>query len=169
MFLFLNRAFYEMMEALNPNKNMASNKKNNAVTTQARTQHNVSAQARTQHVATTHVKGPVIPHTQHNNASCVNTELGKVKKKKEFVSKAPLLESTLTHVLVPSKKEDVRVGSLVFVKVKGKFIQHKVAETDFKKGFKVTRKGHSNGWTKHVFKKVENTKTVQTEIPVSTL
>lgn len=156
MFLFLNRAFYEMMEALNPTKN-----KDMAKNTHTHARANVPT------------RGPVIPQ-QHNNTTNVHHGVNtvvkkKIKKEKIFVSKVPLLESTQQHILIPSKKDDIKIGSLVWVKTKGKFVQHKIAATDFKKGYKITRKGHSNGWTKHVFSKVENTKTVEQETPVSTL
>ena len=62
---------------------------------------------------------------------------------------------------VPSKKEEIRVGSLIYAKYKGKYIQHKVAAVDPKKGYKVTRKGHVNGWVKNVCSKIPNVKIVE--------
>ena len=99
--------------------------------------------------------GPKIP--ANRNATKPVTEPKKIKK--EFVSKAKLLEPTIPQILVPMKKEDVRVGILVFAKYKGKYIQHKVAALDPKKGYKLTRKGHVNGWTKNVCNKLPNVKT----------
>ena len=99
--------------------------------------------------------GPKIP--VNRNATKPVTEPKKIKK--EFVSKAKLLEPTIPQILVPMKKEDVRVGILVFAKYKGKYIQHKVADLDPKKGYKLTRKGHVNGWTKNVCNKLPNVKT----------
>jgi hypothetical protein len=104
-------------------------------------------------------KVPVIPRTACNK----NT----VKPKKPFVSQAIRMEPTISHILVPSKKEDIKIGSVVYAKYKGRYIQHKVSAIDAKKGYQISRKGHSNGWTKNLCTKVANTvNTVKKEIRV---
>ncbi len=127
MFVLFNKALFEMMEMLNVN-NMANNRKQNN-------------------------GGAITKKTQ----DVTENNVVKKKIKKPFISKAKLLEPTSNFILIPSKKEDIKIGSLVFAKYKGKYIQHKVSELDPKKGFKVTRKGHVNGWVKNVCTKVATT------------
>jgi len=90
------------------------------------------------------------------NAAAHNCKIKKKKIKPPFISKAKEMKPTTTHILIPTKDIEQRVGALVFSKYKGKYIQHKIAAIDAKKGFQLSRKGHINCWSKNIYSKVEN-------------
>jgi hypothetical protein len=89
---------------------------------------------------------PIIPKRSKDN----NT--GKIIKKKSFVSKATLIAPTTKDILLPT--EFPRIGMIVYAKIKGKYIQHKINTIDPKKGIEIFKKGHSNGWVKRVYTKI---------------
>lgn len=54
--------------------------------------------------------------------------------------------------LPPVKWEDCKVGDVVFCKVRGSCVTHKVYAVDNEKGCLIgNNKGHMNGWTKNVY------------------
>lgn len=70
-------------------------------------------------------------------------------------SMVPLIKSGQQHVVEPVKLEDVKVGDIVYCKVKGNFYTHLVKGTNEDKGVLIgNNKGGINGWTKAVYGKV---------------
>lgn len=72
-------------------------------------------------------------------------------------SMTPVLKSNQEHTLAPVKLQDVKIGDIVYCKVKGRFYTHLVKAVDAQKGCLIGN-NHSgiNGWTKKVFGKVVN-------------
>ena len=67
-------------------------------------------------------------------------------------SMLPLYKSNEEHLLTPITWEQCKVGDVVFCKVKGSCLTHKVYAIDSKKGCLIgNNKGHMNGWTKNVY------------------
>ena len=55
-------------------------------------------------------------------------------------------------MVTPIKWEDCKVGDVVFCKVRGSCVTHKVYAVDNEKGCLIgNNKGHMNGWTKNVY------------------
>jgi hypothetical protein len=79
----------------------------------------------------------------------------KDKEKKPFVSKAVLIAPPTKEILLPNN--ELRIGMIVYAKIKGKFIQHKISTIDPKRGIEISKKGLSNGWVKRVYTKVDYT------------
>lgn len=70
-------------------------------------------------------------------------------------SMVPLIKSGQKHRLAPVKLEDVKIGDIVFCKVKGRYYTHLVKAVDAQKGCLIANnRGHVNGWTRKVFGKV---------------
>lgn len=70
-------------------------------------------------------------------------------------SMTPLIYSGQEHVLAPITLEQVKVGDIVYCKVKGKFYTHLVTAKNEDKGLQISNNhGHVNGWTKTVYGKV---------------
>jgi hypothetical protein len=70
-------------------------------------------------------------------------------------SMVPLLYSGEKHILTPISIEEVKVGDIVFCKVKGSYMTHLVTAKNDKKGLQISNNhGHINGWTKAVWGKV---------------
>lgn len=71
-------------------------------------------------------------------------------------SMIPLIYSRQLHRLEPvGKITDIKVGDIVYCKVKGRFYTHLVKKTDDVKGCLISnRKGKENGWTKAIYGKV---------------
>lgn len=70
-------------------------------------------------------------------------------------SMVPLIKSGQDHKLTPVKWEDVKVGDIVYCKVKGNFLTHLTKAIDCTKGCQIgNNKGGINGWTKQVYGKV---------------
>ncbi len=70
-------------------------------------------------------------------------------------SMVPLIKSGQEHLLTPITLEAVKVGDIVYCKVKGNFYTHLVKAIDPKKGCQIgNNKGNINGWTKQVYGKV---------------
>lgn len=67
-------------------------------------------------------------------------------------SMLPLYKSNEKHLVTPIKWEDCKVGDVVFCKVHGSCVTHKVYAVDKEKGCLIgNNKGHMNGWTKNVY------------------
>ena len=67
-------------------------------------------------------------------------------------SMLPLYKSNEKHILTPISWEKCSPGDVVFSKVKGMCVTHKVYAVDPQKGVQVgNNKGHINGWTKNVY------------------
>ena len=70
-------------------------------------------------------------------------------------SMIPLLYSGEKHILTPISIEEVKVGDIVFCKVKGSYMTHLVTAKNETKGVQISNNhGYINGWTKTVFGKV---------------
>lgn len=70
-------------------------------------------------------------------------------------SMVPLIKSGQDHRLTPAKWEDVKVGDIVYCKVKGRFYTHLVKAKNDIKGCQIgNNKGGINGWTKQIYGKV---------------
>ena len=70
-------------------------------------------------------------------------------------SMVPLINSGQKHKLKPITLVEVKVGDIVYCKVKGNFYTHLVKAIDPKKGCQIgNNKGRINGWTKQVYGKV---------------
>jgi hypothetical protein len=69
-------------------------------------------------------------------------------------SMTPRVKNGQKYFLSPVKIEDVKVGDIVFCKVKGKYNTHLVLATDSIKGLLIgNNHGHVNGWTRQVWGK----------------
>jgi hypothetical protein len=70
-------------------------------------------------------------------------------------SMTPILKSRQPVFLTPVKLEDVKIGDIVYCKVKGYYYTHLVKAVNKKRGCLISNNhGHVNGWTKKVFGKV---------------
>ena len=70
-------------------------------------------------------------------------------------SMVPLIKSGQNHTIAPITIDKVKVGDIVYCKVKGNFYTHLVKAIDLQKGCLIgNNKGHINGWTKQVYGKV---------------
>lgn len=70
-------------------------------------------------------------------------------------SMTPLIKSGQSHVLAPIKLEDVKVGDIVYCKVRGNYYTHLVTAVDQHRGVQISNNhGRINGWTKAVYGKV---------------
>lgn len=91
----------------------------------------------------------------------MNWKVEKLEKGEPFITKekgssmSPLIHSGQEHKLAPAKWEDVKVGDIVYCKVKGNFYTHLVKAKNPKHGVLIgNNRGGINGWTKHVYGKV---------------
>ena len=84
----------------------------------------------------------------------------KLKRGETFItsekgnSMSPIIKSGQEHKLAPVKLEDVKVGDIVFCKVKGHYYTHLVKGKGMRGLLIGNNKGGINGWTKQVFGKV---------------
>jgi len=70
-------------------------------------------------------------------------------------SMTPLIKSNQKHILAPITLEEVKIGDIVFCKVKGSYYTHLVTAKNDIKGVQISNNhGYVNGWTKNVFGKV---------------
>jgi len=90
-----------------------------------------------------------------------NYKLEKLENGETFVTKEggnsmhPIIKSKQEHVVEPATWESVKVGDIVYCKVKGNFYTHFVKAIDDIKGCLIgNNKGNLNGWTKQVYGKV---------------
>ena len=71
-------------------------------------------------------------------------------------SMEPRIMNGQKYVQEPVKLEDVKVGDVVFCKVKGNYMNHLVTAIDPKRGLQISNNhGHVNGWTKQVYGRVK--------------
>lgn len=78
-----------------------------------------------------------------------------VKKKVDI----PILRSKNKYILKPTPIKNIKIGDIVFVKVKGIYLQFKVKLKDKKKGVQIIDEyGIINGWTRNINHKYLNTK-----------
>jgi hypothetical protein len=70
-------------------------------------------------------------------------------------SMLPILKSRQPVVLEPTDWTKVKVGDIVYCKVRGTLYTHLVKSTDPTRGVLIgNNRGHLNGWTKQVYGKV---------------
>lgn len=56
------------------------------------------------------------------------------------------------HLVTPITWQECNIGDVVFCKVRGSCVTHKVYAVDSNKGCLIgNNKGHMNGWTKNVY------------------
>ena len=91
-----------------------------------------------------------------NNIKVKKLQAGEtVISKKKGNSMMPLIKSKQPVMLAPANSHSVRVGDIVFCKVKGRFYTHLVKAKNDKKGCLIgNNKGGVNGWTKTIYGKV---------------
>jgi hypothetical protein len=82
-----------------------------------------------------------------NGESIITSEKGN--------SMVPLIKSGQEHLLEPIAIDEVKIGDIVYCKVRGRFYTHLVKAIDETKGLQIgNNRGHINGWTKQVYGKV---------------
>lgn len=70
-------------------------------------------------------------------------------------SMVPLIYSGQKHRLAPITLDKVKIGDVVFCKVRGNYYTHLVKAIDPVRGCLIgNNRGHINGWTKNVFGKI---------------
>jgi len=90
----------------------------------------------------------------------LNWKQEKLKNEETFItsekgnSMSPIIKSGQEHKLAPVKLEDVKVGDIVFCKVKGHYYTHLVKGKGVRGLLIGNNKGGINGWTKQVYGKV---------------
>lgn len=78
-----------------------------------------------------------------------------ITSKESGNSMLPILKSRQPVVLEPTDWTKVKIGDIVFCKVKGNYYTHLVKSTDSKRGVLIgNNKGGINGWTKAIYGKV---------------
>jgi hypothetical protein len=82
-----------------------------------------------------------------DNGEIVTSEAGN--------SMLPIIKSKQKHKLKACKWEDCEVDDIVYCKVHGRYITHKVFAKNNERGLLIgNNKGYKNGWTKSVYGKV---------------
>ena len=87
-------------------------------------------------------------------------KVDKLSKGETFVtsergnSMTPIIASGQDHRLAPVKLENVKVGDIVFCKVRGRYYTHLVKAIGEKGCLIGNNKGRVNGWTKQIYGKV---------------
>jgi hypothetical protein len=67
----------------------------------------------------------------------------------------PIVKSGQEHRLAPASIDDIKVGDIVYCKVKGNFYTHLVKAIDIQKGCLIgNNRGGINGWTRNIYGKV---------------
>lgn len=91
----------------------------------------------------------------------INYKLERLKKGETFVtsekgnSMFPIIRSGQEHKLAPVKLAEVKVGDIVYCKVKGSFYTHFVKAINETKGCLIgNNRGGVNGWTKQIYGRV---------------
>jgi hypothetical protein len=70
-------------------------------------------------------------------------------------SMVPKIYSGQKVVLAPAKLEDIKIGDIVYCKIRKQYYMHLVTAIDLVKGLQISNNhGHVNGWTKKVYGKV---------------
>lgn len=87
-----------------------------------------------------------------------DTEIQRLEAGESFItsepgnSMLPLYKSNEKHLVTPIRWQECNVGDVVFCKVRGACVTHKVYAIDSNKGCLIgNNKGHMNGWTKNVY------------------
>lgn len=89
-----------------------------------------------------------------------NYKLEKLERGETFITKecgnsmCPIIKSNQNHVLTPIKLEDVKVGDIVYCRVKGNFYTHLVKAIGERGCLIGNNRGGINGWTKQIYGKV---------------
>jgi hypothetical protein len=90
-----------------------------------------------------------------------NYKLDRLARGETFVtsekgnSMSPVLKSGQEHTLTPVHIDNVKVGDIVYCKVRGNFYTHFVKAKDSTKGCLIgNNRGGINGWTKQIYGKV---------------
>jgi hypothetical protein len=82
-------------------------------------------------------------------------EKGEIITSEAGNSMLPIIKSKQKHKLVACNWFDCQVDDIVFCKVNGRYITHKVWAINESRGLLIgNNKGFKNGWTKSVFGKV---------------
>jgi SOS-response transcriptional repressor LexA len=95
-----------------------------------------------------------------NKKEGMNWKETKLKAGETFItsekgnSMTPIIKSGQDHKLAPVKIEEVKVGDIVFCKVRGKYYTHFVKAKSDKGCLIGNNKGGINGWSKQIFGKV---------------
>jgi len=91
----------------------------------------------------------------------VHWQIEKLLKGETIISKepgnsmTPILKSRQPVRIAPAKWEDIKVGDIVYCKVRGNVYTHLVTGWNVARGVQISNnRGHVNGWTKQVFGKV---------------
>lgn len=91
----------------------------------------------------------------------MNHKIAKLNKGEIVISRepgnsmVPLLKSRQAVKLAPVKLEDIKVGDIVYCRVRGKNVTHLVTALDPRKGCQISNnQGFVNGWTKQIHGKV---------------
>lgn len=72
-------------------------------------------------------------------------------------SMIPLIHSDQKHEIAPCTLEQCNIGDVVYCKVKGRFLTHKVIAKNSTKGALIANNsGRVNGWTKNIYGRVIN-------------
>jgi phage repressor protein C with HTH and peptisase S24 domain len=86
------------------------------------------------------------------------TKIQRLKEGESFItsergnSMTPLIKSGQKHLLAPIELENVKVGDIVYCKVRGNLYTHLVTAINGKLGVQISNNhGHVNGWTKQVY------------------
>lgn len=87
-----------------------------------------------------------------------DTEIQRLEAGESFItsepgnSMLPLYKSNEKHLVTPIRWQECNVGDVVFCKVRGACVTHKVYAIDSNKGCLIgNNKGHMNRWTKNVY------------------
>jgi hypothetical protein len=89
-----------------------------------------------------------------------NYKLERLQNGEIFVTKEsgnsmlPLIKSGQEHILEPTTYLDCKIGDIVYVKIKGRFLTHLVHAVGEKGLLIGSNNGKINGWTKAVYGKV---------------
>jgi len=102
-----------------------------------------------------HKKNNILEETELNNWKVEMLQKGEsIIVKESGNSMTPLIKSKQPVRLVPIKMEDVKVGDIVYCKVKGKFYLHIVKAKNEERGCLIgNNRGKTNGWTKQIYGK----------------
>lgn len=91
----------------------------------------------------------------------MNWKVDKLKAGETIISKepgnsmTPILKSRQPVRIAPCQLKELRIGDVVYCKVRGNYYTHKVYALNDKRGVQIgNNHGHINGWTKNVYGKV---------------
>lgn len=91
----------------------------------------------------------------------MNWKVEKLLKGESFItsekgnSMLPIIKSGQDHELSPTTLDKIKIGDIVYCKVKGRYYTHLVKAINDNKGALIgNNKGNINGWTKLIYGKV---------------